>query len=81
MNMPGFTAEATLHGKFAYYRSTSSAFTVAMSGVVASLRPSQWDGGCNPFCVCVSPYNCPCCFGRGSDPDGWPGPVPPWIFA
>ena len=67
MNMPGFTAEASLYAVRTKYRMASAGFFAANGNIQPQLRRTP--GDCIPGCICVSPIDCPCC-------DSWPWPWP-----
>jgi hypothetical protein len=69
MNIPGFTAEASLYKTSTQYNMAATTFLTAEPNI----RPQIWRwpyGGCIPNCICVGPDACPCC---GSiPPRSWP---------
>jgi hypothetical protein len=75
--LPGFTAEAAIvAGQTQHYRGVhSGAMRVDQPITAEILRPWRPKPDCNPNCVCVSPYGCPCCVGPGP---GWPYSSMPW---
>ena len=72
MKMPGFTAEASLHRANTHYRIFGSTHRSGATGMTVPqlrIRSSPTDS-CDPTCLCVSPFNCPCCF--SIDDSVWP---------
>ena len=59
VNMPGFTAEASLAENGGYYEAASKGST--KQTVIAQLARRRPELDCIPGCICVSPINCPCC--------------------
>lgn len=59
----------------------------AYAAAGASARAGRWQPqlmpgsgrACNPGCICISPYGCPCCQGRGAD-DPLSGRMAPWSW-
>ena len=71
VNMPGFTADASLDETLGYFRSHSSGlFGFGSASVEAQIRFPPTGGQCWPDCVCVGPDACPCC---STYVPGWPG--------
>ena len=59
VNMPGFTATASLYRTSGHYGLTPARTIRAHGGtVIAQLRRQP---ECNRNCICVSPFDCPCC--------------------
>jgi hypothetical protein len=73
MNIPGFTAEASLAKTIGRYtlvpiRATGAFGRALIPQQIRRLgTPNQ---PCIPGCICVSPFGCPCC-----DSIGWPWPT------
>jgi hypothetical protein len=69
VNMPGFTADASLDKTLEYFRPHSSGL---FGFGRASVEAQRWiaTGRCIPNCICIGPDECPCCI--SGDP-GWPG--------
>ena len=66
MNMPGFTAAASLYKESERYRTVDhpAAAQAAHAGVYPQIRDrptGRWSGPCIPNCICVGPDECPCC--------------------
>jgi len=61
-NVPGFNAEASVHGSTQRYTQAPETARIALrSLVVAQMLFRRPLGDCIPGCICVSPINCPCC--------------------
>jgi hypothetical protein len=58
MNMPGFTAENSLYRSRKQYNVTATKFLAAKANIRPQLRPGL---PCDPSCVCVTCFGCPCC--------------------
>jgi hypothetical protein len=60
MNIPGFTAEASLAKSVERYALVPVRATSAFGGaLIPQLR--RLEQPCIPGCICVSPIDCPCC--------------------
>jgi hypothetical protein len=77
--MPGFTAEHSVGGLHRNYGGKVITSPARMNSVRAQrLTIRNPPGTCIPNCVCVGPYECPCCtfeeqWGRGPRrPRPWP---------
>jgi hypothetical protein len=66
--LPGFTADQSVYQSQNQYR--AGAVQAATAGIRPQLR--RWPAeDCIPGCICVSPFDCPCC-----DSLPWPLPWP-----
>jgi hypothetical protein len=59
MNMPGFTAEASLDTSREHYHLTTRWNVTDGQAVAPQLTRSL--GRCIPNCICVTDEGCPCC--------------------
>jgi hypothetical protein len=59
VNMPGFTATATLYRTSGHYGITPAQTIRAYE--IAVIAQSRRVPECNRNCICRSPFDCPCC--------------------